>query len=420
MPLPTNEAGFRALEPKCTSPTSSDSKRIVVQLAEETDAFKEAFLSAAVSSGLSNLVRCALEAKISANTCSRSSQQRPVLVEAAGRGYSHIVKQLLEAGADHSFTDSKGFTSLILAAQEGHLECIQLLLAAGADAIKPESALGLTPLHIAIGHKRTECVRALLPVSDLLHTSRAGNNALHTCVLTANEECLDMLLPLMSDVDLRTLRGVSPASGEPVTVFNSAALHLACQNGQQQMAKALLKRGANRMARDSKQRTSCHYASQFGHLSCLTLLIGQPGRRKMTPAEVDAADYEGATALHMAAAAGQTTLAGVLLEAGARLDAKTARGTTPLMAAQQKHPANAALIALLSGARPTAQPPGTVCDHCGKTAAQASVNSLKACSECHAVRYCSAACGAAAWKGHKKACRARAKEREEKTKPKFI
>ena len=109
----------------------------------------------------------------------------------------------------------------------------------------------------------------------------------------------------------------------------------------------------------------------------------------------------------------------MLLEAGARLDAKTTAGNTPLEHAQHWHPTNAALLALLSGAGP-ANPPSTVCDHCGKTAAQASVNSLKGCSECHAVRYCGAACGAAAWKGHKKACRARAREREEKAKPIII
>ena len=241
-------------------------------------------------------------------------------------------------------------------------------------------------------------------------------NAFHACVISANEACFEMLLPLMIDVDVRTLRN---EYAEESQTFNATALILACQKGQQQMAKALLKRGANRMAGDSKQRTSCHFAASSGHLSCLTLLVGQPGRRKMTPSEVDAADEKGSTALHNAAWKGHLKIAGVLLEAGARLDAKTAEGATPFLLARQEHPINAPLLALLSGAGP-AHPPGTVCDHCGKTAAQASVNSLKGCSECHAVRYCGAACSAAAWKGHKKACRSRAKEREEKTKVNII
>ena len=91
-------------------------------------------------------------------------------------------------------------------------------------------------------------------------------------------------------------------------------------------------------------------------------------------------------------------------------DAKDKYGATPLMLAQRHQTDNAALIELLSGRGP-AQLPGTVCDHCGKTAEQASVNTLKACGGCQAARFCGAACIAAAWPGHKKACKARAKER---------
>ena len=89
------------------------------------------------------------------------------------------------------------------------------------------------------------------------------------------------------------------------------------------------------------------------------------------------------------------------------------------MDAQQKHPANAALHALLSGAGP-AQLPGTVCDHCGKTPAEAAISCFKACGHCHDARYCDAACQQAAWPGHKAACRARKAEREEKSKMKGV
>jgi MYND finger len=85
------------------------------------------------------------------------------------------------------------------------------------------------------------------------------------------------------------------------------------------------------------------------------------------------------------------------------------------MIALEEHPTNTALHALLSGAGP-AQLPGTFCDHCGKTAEQASVTSLKTCGACHGMRYCSAACQKAAWPAHKAACKARAAEREEATK----
>ena len=91
------------------------------------------------------------------------------------------------------------------------------------------------------------------------------------------------------------------------------------------------------------------------------------------------------------------------------------------MDAEHNHPTNTALLALLSGGSAgPAQPPGTVCDQCGKTAAQASVNNLKACSQCHAVRYCGAECSVAAWPGHKAACKVRKKERDANVKAKII
>jgi hypothetical protein len=89
------------------------------------------------------------------------------------------------------------------------------------------------------------------------------------------------------------------------------------------------------------------------------------------------------------------------------------------MFAQHLHPTNAALLALLSGDAP-AQPLGLVCDHCGKTAEEASVRSLKDCGKCYAVRYCGKDCQLAAWSGHKAECKARVEEREEEARVKIV
>ena len=407
---------MRALEPKCANVESSTSKNTVALLRELPSARKAGYLYNAVCGGMPNIVRCALQAKASANTRSAGGLNQPVLVTAAFRGDAITLKHLLDAGADHGLADRDGYTALVMAARGGDLDCVQLLLSANADTNKAD-VLGYTPLMVSIIHRRSECVRALLPVSNLHATNHMGRTALHLCAGFGNQECLELLLPLMNDVDVRTLPGCDER-GQADPGFYETPLHFACAKGQQQMARALLKRGANRTARDNRQRTPLMWAAHE-HLSCMVLLVGQEGRRKMSPAEVDMADVNGATSLHLSAEVGNVKICGFLLEAGARLDAKASDGRTPLMLAQHCHPTNAALLALLSGHGP-ANLPGTVCDHCGKTAAQASVNNLKACSECHDARYCGAACSAAAWPGHKAACRARAKEREEKAKPKLI
>ena len=290
---------MHALEAKCVNIESAASKNTVAQLSELLPAHKTGYLNNAVVWGLPNIVRCALEAMISANTRGTSALKRPVLVAAAMDGCTRIVKQLLDAGADLNFADSQGFTALNSASASGYVECDRLLLAAGADANKAD-VLGITPLMNAIAFQRTECAQILLPASNLLATNRQGRSALHVCALAANKECFELLLPLVSDVDQRTLPGTNP-DGSAIGAFNQSSLHICCARGLQQMAMALLKRGANRMARDSLQLTPLSLASGAGHLSCCVLLVGQPGRRKMTPAEVDAAAVDGRTALHLAA-----------------------------------------------------------------------------------------------------------------------
>jgi len=163
------------------------------------------------------------------------------------------------------------------------------------------------------------------------------------------------------------------------------------------MAKALLSRGALRTARDSVQQTPLHIAARAGHLSCVAMLLGKHGAYKLAPAEVNAADYRGATPLHAAAFRGHSQICGKLLAAGARLDAVSLDGATPLMCAEQEHPANTALLDLLAGRGP-AHPPGTVCDGCGRPETEVR---LRTCDGCLLARYCGNACAKAAWQAHK-------------------
>jgi hypothetical protein len=268
-------------------------------------------------------------------------------------------------------------------------------------------------------NKHVECVRTLLPLSDLGHFSTDGTTVLHASVIAASYECFQLLLPHIADVDVRTRAGVDE-NGRPVAAsHNRTALHLACHSGLFDMAKALLRRGASRVARASDGSLPLHFASLKGHLTCVVELVGRAGHPKMTPAEIDSATDQGATSLHLAAHQGHERVCAVLLQAGASLAARTPDGNTPLMLARQEHPAQASLLALLSGAGPE-HPSGTVCDRCGgKTAEQAGVHSLKVCGGCHIAFYCCDACAKADWRrgGHKAVCVARAAaEREAEAK----
>jgi len=269
----------------------------------------------------------------------------------------------------------------------------------------------------AIVKNHAHCVRLLLPASDLSVSDNQGRSAVHICAAMGNLECLELMLPLISDVDVRSVAGMG-ADGAPECVFNCSPLYMACSFGQSDMVKALLLRGACRTARDSTLRTPLHEASRCGHLLCVTQLLGKQGRCKLTPDEVNAADVDGWTPLHYAANNGHREICGVLIAAGARLDANDAfnpYGRTPLMIAQQNHPSNTILLDLLAGRGPE-HPPGLVCDECGTPDAEVR---LSTCTGCLVARYCGSACSAAAWPAHKAECRRVQAAREERIQPKL-
>ena len=243
--------------------------------------------------------------------------------------------------------------------------------------------------------------RALLPYSDLSAVNLQGKNAFHLCASVGNSDMFSVLLPLMEDVDVRTRKGAD-VEGRKEEDDGHTALHIACSRGQHAMVAALLARGASRISRDSMGRTPTHWAASDGQLGCAILLVGWPGSPEMLPCFVDTVDAESITPLHDASMRGHTKLCGVLIGAGARLDAKASDGNTPLTFAQRLHPTKADLIALLSGNGPAGLP-GTVCAACGKTA-------TLFCPACGDEVYCGAECMELARAGHEAACKARQAE----------
>ena len=101
--------------------------------------------------------------------------------------------------------------------------------------------------------------------------------------------------------------GVRQLTGNGQTV-----LHLAAQNGRQEITRLLLERVPDLAARDWMGRTALHLVSLNGHAEVVETLAPNSG--------VDTFDGDGDTPLRLASKNGHLSAVKVLLESGARVD----------------------------------------------------------------------------------------------------
>jgi ankyrin repeat protein len=101
------------------------------------------------------------------------------LVDAAETGDTTMVRELLAAGVDVNFSTEGGGgrTAIYMAAMEGHLEVVNILIDARADVDKVRTD-GCSPLFTAAGNGHLEVVKALAGAkADVNKTARDGSTA---------------------------------------------------------------------------------------------------------------------------------------------------------------------------------------------------------------------------------------------------
>lgn len=234
---------------------------------------------------------------------------------ACSSGSSACVKLLLEAGAAVGAADSAGFTPLHMAAQEGSSDCIAILLKSGAP-LEARTEEGLTPLHVACCGGHVGAVAALLAAGAAVDAMDEENE--HTPLFHTAEggqvECLRLLLKAGADIEKK-------ACGSD----EGTALLLAAQCNSLACVKELLDKGANVSASNYDGATALHLAAEEGHTEvCVALL--------RAGAAVDGSD-DGETPLVQAALGGHVRCVEALIEAGAKVNAASSDEDPPLVAA---------------------------------------------------------------------------------------
>ncbi len=256
--------------------------------------------------------------------------QTPPLVIAARNGNPDIIKMLLEKGAKVDGADNYPFTPLEYAALNNKTEAVQLLLKAGAhvrrncsllsasatngntDIIKMalekgaevdcEDTYGFTPLESAAISDKTDAVRLLLKAGAHV---RRNCSLLSASATNGNTDIIKMALEKGAEVDCEDKDGQTP-------------LMRAANNGRIEAVRLLLQAGA-----DVKRNCLPLNASAASGNTDITKMLLEKG------AEVDCEDKDGVTPLESAAFNDKTEAVRFLLQAGAHVKRNCSLLTTP-------------------------------------------------------------------------------------------
>jgi len=242
-------------------------------------------------------------------------------------GENDTLEEALNSGADVEARDWRGWTPLMLAAENGRKEMAETILKKGADVFAKDK-YGRTALMKARDKEHFGVVKLL---ED---TENAINVKLFSAAQDNNIEGVLSSLKEGVYVDAKDWRGWT-------------ALMIAAENGAEEVVKTLLKKGANVFAKDKYGKTALVKAKEKSQLGAVELLESRERFVRtgiLTAAKkgdvekiqkmlnmgvsIDARDEHGVTLLIWAVREGRKSAVKFLLRKGANLYAKDEYGMT--------------------------------------------------------------------------------------------
>jgi len=190
---------------------------------------------------------------------SRNSTGVTPLLLAAGNGHVEVVRLLLGKNAKPNIQDEDGASPLLLAARKGHVEVVRLLLGKNAEPNVQEE-YGLSPLLLGACGGHVEVVRLLLGKDANPNIQdRWGSAPLHFFASKGDLNGVKLLLGKNANPNIQDEDGISP-------------LHLAAQNGHTQVVELLLEHEAEKDIKNNQGFTPLSLAAQKGHTQVVELL----------------------------------------------------------------------------------------------------------------------------------------------------
>jgi uncharacterized protein len=140
--------------------------------------------------------------------------ERTPLMFASREGHTEVVRWLLDEGAALDTRDTKGITALWFACSMGHTPVVRLLLERGGDPTIAPDIYGWTPLITASQDGHLEVVRLLLghpSVNAAINQrDRDGETALYSACYWGHGGSARVLLESGADPTIANRRGTTP------------------------------------------------------------------------------------------------------------------------------------------------------------------------------------------------------------------
>lgn len=277
----------------------------------------------------------------------RDGLKRTPLHLACLYGHKNTVKKLLEFGADVNAKDLKGQTPLHIATTAGASGCVDILMEYGAN-VDNQDDLGQSSVYLAALREQKKPLKEIMDLGINVHTRAEDDTSVVTLMDDSGDRSMKNLLKKYEEkpsfYDTALFLGIikenmllvkeaieNGSHLKEITICDKTPMEWAIEVGNTDILRELY---------DNNCVKSKKIKQNIGHRSLVMAILKDniTSVRLLIKAGADVNAKDGGTdytVLHYASAMGNTAAAELLIQNGAKIDAKDIRGKTALYFARQ-------------------------------------------------------------------------------------